>query len=445
MEFEFNLDETAAERKQQTEDEELRPKLLYVDDEPGNLQVFESYFRDDFQIVTAESGEKGMELLSEHDFDVIVSDQRMPKMLGTKFLEQARSQTPLTTRIILTGYSDVEDIIDSINSGGVYRYVVKPWDVDELRMTLNNAVEYCHLARNNVDLIEDLKRTNEELESALNEAHTANRLKDEFLANVSHELRTPLNSLLNIPAKLMDDFGMRQVLHCEACDEQYETKSAPQPSHPCPDCQAPMIIATTRVFTGDGQTHHYFLSLADENARRLLHVVDNILAISQLEGGHLKLQPTSTNLSSLIEGVVEENQHTARTRGVTIESSITLKGETASLDQEKTIQVLNILLDNAIEFSKQGDSIAVSVEEESNSTYVFSVCDRGVGIPVDEFSNIFDKFRQIDGSHTRSHQGLGLGLAIAKGLVELHGGLLMVESTVDKGSTFRFTVQAGPG
>jgi signal transduction histidine kinase len=185
--------------------------------------------------------------------------------------------------------------------------------------------------------------------------------------------------------------------------------------------------------------------LADENARRLLHVVDNILAISQLEGGHLKLQPTSTNLSSLIEGVVEENQHTARTRGVTIESSITLKGETASLDQEKTIQVLNILLDNAIEFSKQGDSIAVSVEEESNSTYVFSVCDRGVGIPVDEFSNIFDKFRQIDGSHTRSHQGLGLGLAIAKGLVELHGGLLMVESTVDKGSTFRFTVQAGPG
>jgi len=102
-------------------------KILVVDDEPANLRMMERLFRGDYEILTAMSGLEALELLNQHDVALIVSDQRMPGMTGIEFLKRAAQIRPQTVRIILTGYTDVGDLVEVINSGVIYKYITKPW------------------------------------------------------------------------------------------------------------------------------------------------------------------------------------------------------------------------------------------------------------------------------------------------------------------------------
>ena len=137
--------------------------LLVVDDEPDILKSFRFNYGDEFEIVTAESGSHGLALLEAHDPSVIVADQRMPAMSGTEFLQRSMALRPDAMRIVLTGYTDVEAIIQAINTSRIYRYVTKPWESEELRLTLRRAVEVFHLTRENARLVEELRRATERL------------------------------------------------------------------------------------------------------------------------------------------------------------------------------------------------------------------------------------------------------------------------------------------
>lgn len=119
-----------------------KPKMLVVDDEPDNLDLLYRTFRRDFQVLRAESGIVALEILgTEGEVAVIISDQRMPEMKGTEFLSKTVPQFPNTMRIILTGFTDVEDLVDAINSGQVYKYITKPWDPGELKAVVQRAAE----------------------------------------------------------------------------------------------------------------------------------------------------------------------------------------------------------------------------------------------------------------------------------------------------------------
>ena len=137
--------------------------VLYVDDEENNLNSFRAALRRNYNVFTALSGEEGMELLSKNDIHVIVTDQRMPNMTGVQFLRTIPSDQD-NIRIILTGFSDIESIIEAINTGNIYRYITKPWDKDELKITIDNAIETVMLRRNNKQLIRELQQHNEQLE-----------------------------------------------------------------------------------------------------------------------------------------------------------------------------------------------------------------------------------------------------------------------------------------
>jgi class 3 adenylate cyclase/FixJ family two-component response regulator len=137
--------------------------VLYVDDEENNLNSFRAALRRNYNIYTALSGEEGMDILSQNDIHVVVTDQRMPNMTGVQFLQHIPPEKD-NIRIILTGFSDIESIIEAINTGMVYRYITKPWDKDELKITIDNAIETIMLRRNNKHLIEELKEYNEQLE-----------------------------------------------------------------------------------------------------------------------------------------------------------------------------------------------------------------------------------------------------------------------------------------
>jgi len=142
--------------------------ILYVDDEENNLTSFRAALRRNYNIFTAISGDEGMKVIAQNDIHIIVTDQRMPGMTGVEFLQHVPDE-PDNIRMILTGFSDVEAIIEAINTGKVYRYITKPWDKDELKITIDNALEAVKLRRDNKYLIRELQEHNENLEEKVRE------------------------------------------------------------------------------------------------------------------------------------------------------------------------------------------------------------------------------------------------------------------------------------
>ena len=125
---------------------EVKPRLLYIDDEADNLIVFKRAFDKDFDVTTALSADEALALLEKGDeFSIIVSDQRMPDVTGVEFFQKIQKDKG-ATRILLTGYADMQAIIDAINHGRIYFYCTKPWNRDELKLTLAKALEYFHLS-----------------------------------------------------------------------------------------------------------------------------------------------------------------------------------------------------------------------------------------------------------------------------------------------------------
>ena len=139
--------------------------VLYVDDEINNLNSFKAAFRRDFSIYTASSAAEGRRVLDGNEIGVIITDQRMPVTTGIEFLESVLHTNPDTIRILLTGFSDSNAVIDAINRGQVYKYLVKPWQNDELRIHIQNAIEIYNLRKENKELTYKLQIANMELET----------------------------------------------------------------------------------------------------------------------------------------------------------------------------------------------------------------------------------------------------------------------------------------
>ncbi len=145
-----------------------KPHILYVDDEENNLISFKASFRRYYDIHTAISAADGIQTLKEFPIELVITDQRMPEMTGIEFLEKIVPIYPDMVRMILTGFSDMEDIIKAINTGQVYRYITKPWDDTELKINIDLALESYNLKKNNVELVENLRHTAEETQTILN-------------------------------------------------------------------------------------------------------------------------------------------------------------------------------------------------------------------------------------------------------------------------------------
>ncbi|MCK5462357.1 MAG: response regulator, partial [Bacteroidales bacterium] len=138
--------------------------ILYVDDEENNLVSFAATFRKEYDVSIAKSAQEGINVLRSKDIKLVITDQRMPEMTGIEFLEKIIPHYPDCIRMVLTGFSDVEAIIQAINKGRVYRYITKPWNKEEFKITMDRALEAYNLKRQNKNLLEDLKEANQNLE-----------------------------------------------------------------------------------------------------------------------------------------------------------------------------------------------------------------------------------------------------------------------------------------
>lgn len=142
-------------------------RVLYIDDEEHNLTSFKASFRRDFKIYTANSANEARKILEDQDVHIIITDQRMPDETGVEFLSSILDIYPEPIRMLLTGYTDIEAVIDSINKGQVYKYITKPWNEHELKVNIENAYEVFSLRRENKELLDKLKKANQQLEFLL--------------------------------------------------------------------------------------------------------------------------------------------------------------------------------------------------------------------------------------------------------------------------------------
>ncbi len=229
------------------------------------------------------------------------------------------------------------------------------------------------------------------------QAERASRLKDEFLATVSHELRTPLNSIL----------GWGQILTTGKLNEE-ESRGALQTIH--------------------------------RNARSQSQLIDDLLDTSRLITGNLHLNLSPTDVVQTIQAAIDVVRPSAEAKGITIETYFETDVDTITCDTHRLQQIVWNLLTNAVKFTPEGGNVTVVYERLENSVRI-TVSDTGNGISPEFLPLVFERFRQADSSSTRTHHGLGLGLAIVRHLAELHGGEVSVASEgPGKGALFSITL-----
>jgi signal transduction histidine kinase len=296
------------------------------------------------------------------------------------------------------------------------------------------------------DAFAEIERQRKLLAVALAQAQEANRLKSEFLANVSHELRTPLNAIINVPEVLAADYQDTAVWHCQKCGGDFESDvdiSSATSAESCPDCRLPMQPERRLSCVGNPQEHLHFLQRMQQQGKHLLLLVNDLLDFTRMQAGKTRLQLGQVAVRELIAQVSDAVGHMATSRGVALRMPTVAPTLLLQADSVKLIQILLNLLGNAIKFTPRGGQIEVQVspgEDQGIPSLIFTVSDTGVGIPAEHLQAIFEGFRQVDGSHTREHGGVGLGLAITKQLVELHHGRIWAESTQGCGSKFTFII-----
>jgi PAS domain S-box-containing protein len=230
-------------------------------------------------------------------------------------------------------------------------------------------------------------------QQARKEAETASRLKDEFLATVSHELRTPLTSIL----------GWAKLLQSGDFDHDVSIQA---------------------------------LESIERNARAQASLIDDLLDVSRIITGKLRLDVCLVELTPIVEGAIENVIPAAKAKNIELKTELDEKSCFLTGDPNRLQQIVWNLVSNAIKFTNQGGTVEIKLEYD-DATAEIMVSDNGVGIPADFLPHVFDRFRQADSSITRAYGGLGLGLAIVRHLVELHGGSVQAKSDgVGKGATF---------
>jgi phosphoserine phosphatase RsbU/P len=177
--------------------------ILYIDDEEHNLISFKSTFRREYNIHVATSGKAGLEIMEQDEIQLVITDQRMPEMTGVEFLEKVKLLYPDCIRMIMTGYSDMDAIIQAINKGNIYRYISKPWNRAELKITIDSAFEVYNLKTQNKNLIEDLKEINLNLERKVEER---TRQIEQQSRNITDSIlyASRIQSALMLPSEELD-------------------------------------------------------------------------------------------------------------------------------------------------------------------------------------------------------------------------------------------------
>jgi signal transduction histidine kinase len=366
--------------------------ILVVDDEPASVRAVGRALVEEHRILVATSAAASLEMLATEPVALMVADQRMPEMSGTELFARCAAQWPDIIRVLLTGYTDIDSLLEAINAGHVYAYLTKPWDPQELRLVVRRGLE-------RYDVEADRRRLMGELERALARVRREAEQKGRLLTLAAHELGTPLH-----------------------------------------------LLANSLAFIGDAglppQAHAWF-DTAQRSTAWLGRVAAQIASGARCHGGGIKLECRPLPVSSLLDDLQAMFRVMVETRRLTLQVDVRGECPPVSADRVWLGRAFSNLLSNAVRFTADDGIIAIAVQSTPSALGI-TVSDTGIGIDARLLDHVFEPFSAAGGDvhlHTSGRfefgsRGLGLGLAVAKAIIEQHGGSITVRSQPGTGSAF---------
>jgi len=381
-----------------------KQRILIIDDNPTNLGVLAGYLKTyNFQIITARSGQKGIENALMTHPDLILLDVMMPDIDGFETCRRLKADqhTREIPVIFITALQNVENKVKGFASGGV-DYLTKPFQEEEVLARIRTHLQLQAQKQQIQQYAQELEQAKELAEAAQKIAEKANHAKSTFLANMSHELRSPLNAIL----------GFAQVM----------SRSETLPPE-----------------------HREHLAIIRRSGDHLLMVINQILDLSKIEAGHITPDVEEVDVHHLLDEVYDLFRLRAEQKGLRFGFSRS-PGTPRRIytDAVKLRQVLINLLNNALKFTQQG-SVTLRVAPEKNGeaggrvSLHFDIEDTGPGIAPEELAQVFEPFVQTAAGR-QAHEGTGLGLPISQKFVQLLGGDITVKSEMGVGTLFAFTM-----
>ena len=338
-------------------------KILCIDDEQDIVDALYRMFRKDYEVFTATSGTEALHILKENKIAVIICDQKMPEMNGVETLKKSIEIDPECIRILLTGYTDIESVIESINSGEVYRYMTKPWDPVDLVNTVKKSIEKYSLKK--------------ELEKAYKELQTLDQAKTQFMFLINHELKTPLTVLTSYTD----------------------------------------ILKETKI--DDEQTQ--FISKIQQSNDKLSLIINESLNLLKAETGHLEIQKGPVDLTEVFQQLDDQFQSDLDKKKVQLNFN---NGSNSDLTTDSKIlkDILIRLIDNAIKFANEDSKVHIDVKNEGDKNLV-SVTNTGKPVKPEIIEKILKPF-SLDEDMMNHSKGLGMGLSLCHAyLKNLHSQL----------------------
>jgi signal transduction histidine kinase len=351
-----------------------------------------------FYVEVAESAAEALAKIDQSAFHLVLTDMIMPSMDGVQLVAEIAKSRPEILTVLMTGQGTVDSAVEALKHGAS-DYLTKPINPDELVVRLRKVLEQRQRLVRVEEFAAQLEKSNEELKKI-------DEMKSEFISIASHELRTPLASILT---------AVQLVL---------------------------------RGKTGEiNEKQTKLLSIAEKSGWQLTNILNNLLDLARIESGRMELKLEEIPIQGPIELMLSALNLQAGARSIHIKMLAPETLPPVYADRGMVEQILTNLIGNAIKFTPEGGEINVVAEllKGNGNMVAISVKDSGIGIPQDQQENVFKKFHQVENSLHRSTGGTGLGLPIAKGLVEMLQGKIWLESEVGKGSTFTFTLPTQKG
>ena len=353
-------------------------KILYIDDEQNNLNGFKATFRFDYSVLIAANTSQAYDYLRDHpDIAVVLCDQRMPDKTGVQFFEEMRRTFPNPVRMLITGYTDIESVIDSVNRGHIFRYIKKPWTDNDIRSAIEEGNKF-YLTHSL------LAAKNQELQSAYDEL-------GKFAYSITHDVRGPLLSViggLELAKDMSDLTEIRELLEM-------------------------MAEAVRKLDEYIKNTHEYYK-----------------LKRGMVQFTEIDFHTLMSDIAALFR-IVSINENVAFTFNVE-------QNEVFHSDEISIKMILSNLLSNAFNYQKKNapdKKVEVNIIVKNNSVSI-AVTDNGIGIHPDHINNIFTMFYRATSEET----GSGLGLYNVKDALNKLGGNISVDSEVNKGTTFTVNI-----
>ncbi len=360
-------------------------KVLLVDDTPANIDVLRKTLQPEgYELSFAPNGKIALNIVNRVKPDLILLDVMMPEMDGFETCRRLKEDesTKDIPVIFITAKTETEDIVKGFSLGGV-DYIAKPFRQEEV----------CARVKTHLQLMASQK----ELETQNNTLMELNKLKNHFIGIAAHDLRNPLASIT----------GFSHLL--EERLEEFSPKEQKK-----------------------------FINIINSSSGKMLALVNNLLDISVIESGNLDLRIESSSLSELIGERVLIFEYHAQKKNISL-CLPEVECDDIPLDKNQISQVLDNLISNAIKFSQPGSGVFISLERDEAMAKV-SVRDEGPGISPEDQGKLFGTFQKLSAQPTGGETSTGLGLAIAKKIVEAHGGAINVENHPESGAVFSFTL-----